>query len=213
MPFADYTELQAAVTGWLQRKDLATQVPDFIALAETSINRIVHVSAMENEVALTLPAGERTVPLPAGYSTPLAVWLAAPQPREELTAMVAEALPVTDSPGCPRFWAIDGLSLAFECPADVARPVTLRYRGGFRLTDDVPTNALLTKYPDVYLYGALLQSAPRIRDNDSMMIWQAMYRQAVKEINATESRARAAAPLRTELAGLLGRGVRNFMNG
>lgn len=213
MPFADYTELQAAVTGWLHRKDLGERVPDFIALAETSINRIVHVNAMENEVALTLPVGERSIPLPIGYSTPLAVWLAAPQPREELSAMVAEALPVTNSPGRPRFWAIDGQSLAFECPADVATPVTLRYRGGFRLSDDVPTNALLTKYPDIYLYGTLLQAAPYIRDNDSIGLWQAMYRQAVKEINSTESRARAAAPLRTELAGLLGRCSDHFMNG
>ncbi len=213
MPYSNYTELQAAVTGWLHRSDLATRVPEFIALAEVGMNRIVHVSAMENEVPLTLGAGERSIPLPTGFSTPLAVWLAAPQPREQLTAMVPELLPVTNDPGRPRYWAIDGQSLAFERPADLGTPVTLRYRGGFRLSDEVPTNALLTKYPDVYLYGALLQAAPYIRDNDSIGLWQTMYRQAVKEINATESRARAAAPLRTELAGLLGRCPGNFMNG
>lgn len=213
MPFADYTELQAAVTGWLHRKDLAARVPDFIALAETSMNRIVHVSAMENEVPLLLAADARSIPLPVGFGTPLAAWLAAPQPREELSAMVAEALPVTNAPGRPRYWAIDGLSLAFECPADVATPVTLRYRGGFRLSAEAPTNALLDKYPDLYLYGTLLQAAPYIRDSDSIGLWQAMYRQAVKEINAAESRARAAAPLRTELAGLLGRCSGHFMNG
>lgn len=40
-----------------------------------------------------------------------------------------------------------------------------------------------------------------------------VYARAVKEINATESRARAAAPLRTELAQLVGRCGYDITNG
>jgi hypothetical protein len=40
-----------------------------------------------------------------------------------------------------------------------------------------------------------------------------MYDRAVREINATESRARAAAPLRTELAAVLGCGPTNSSQG
>jgi hypothetical protein len=39
-----------------------------------------------------------------------------------------------------------------------------------------------------------------------LQTWQAFYDRTVSEINKTESRARAAAPLRTELASLLGCG-------
>jgi hypothetical protein len=212
MPFSNYTELKAAVKGWLHRSDLVAQIPDFIALAETGINRIAQVRAMENEVPLALAVSARTIPLPAGFTSPLAVWLGATH-RHELAPATPEELPVTSAPGRPTYWAIDGTSLAFDCPSDAARTVTLRYRGGFRLTDAAPTNALLTKYPDLYLYGTLLQAAPFIRDNDSIPLWQAMYGQAVKEINATESRARAVAPLRTEIAQVLGCDGSDFYRG
>jgi hypothetical protein len=201
MPFTNYTELKAAVTGWLHR-DLAAQIPDFITLAETSINRIAQVRAMENEVPLALDAGARAIALPAGFETPLAVWLGTSH-QHELSPATPEELSVTSMQGRPRYWTIDGTNLAFDRPADVEQTVTLRYRGGFKLSDAAPTNALLTKYPDIYLYGTLLQSAPWIRDGNSLALWREMYARTVKEINATESRARAAAPLRTELAGLL----------
>jgi hypothetical protein len=203
MPFSNYTELKAAVTGWLHR-DLAAQIPDFITLAETSINRIAQVRAMENEVPLVLAANTRTIALPAGFETPLAVWLGTSH-QHELSPATPEELPVTGAAGRPTYWTVDGINLAFDCPSDIARTVTLRYRGGFKLSDTASTNALLTKYPDIYLYGTLLQSAPWIRDQAMLQTWEVFYARAVKEINATESRARAAAPLRTELAGLLGR--------
>lgn len=202
MPFSNYTELKAAVTGWLHRSDLVAQIPDFIALAETQINRIAQVRSMENEAALTVAIGARTIALPAGFTSPIGVWMGAH--RRELSPATPEELPITTTPGQPQYWAVDGTNLAFECPSDVARTATLRYRGGFKLSDTAPTNALLTKYPDIYLYGALLQSASWIRDADSLALWREMYARTVSEINKTESRARAAAPLRTELAQVLG---------
>lgn len=203
MPFTNYAELKAATAGWLHR-DLAAQIPDFIVLAETGINRIAQVRSMENEVALTLATGARSIALPTGFETPLAVWLGTTH-RHPLAPATPEELPISGSAGCPTYWCVDGAAIAFDCPSDTARTVTLRYRGGFRLSDTAPTNALLTKHPDVYLYGTLLQAAPWIRDQAMLQTWQVFYDRAVKEVNATESRARAAAPLRTELAGLLGR--------
>lgn len=199
-----YDDLVAAITGWLHRKDLQPRVPTFIALAEVRINRIAQIRAMELEAELFMEAGERRVALPDGYSSPLAVRLNG-DCRTDLTAYVAEQLPQRADPGEPCAWAIDGEYLAVDCPADVDRTLTLRYRGIFRLGPDAQTNAILRKYPDLYLYGALLESAPMIRDTDSINLWQAMYDRAVKEVNRNESRARAVAPLRTELACMLGR--------
>lgn len=212
MPFTNYTELRAAVTGWLHRDDLVDQIPDFIDLAERGINRIAQVQAMENTVQLPVAAGARVVALPIGFTSPLAVWMGSTH-RRDLTAALPEQFPASLTPGRPEYWAIDGTNLAFDCPSDIARTANLRYRGGFKLSDAAPTNALLTKYPDIYLYGTLLQSAPWIRDFDSIALWREMYARCVKEINATESRARAVAPLRTELAELVGRGCYDITKG
>lgn len=199
-----YDDLVTAVADWLHRKDLRARAPTFIALAEVRINRIAQIRAMELEAGLFFEAGERRVALPEGYSSPIDVRLPGDCPRN-LTAYVAEALPVRADPGEPCAWAIDGDSLTVDRPADIDRTVMLRYRGIARLGVDTQTNIILQRYPDLYLYGALLESGPFIRDVESMQLWQGMYDRAVKEVNRNESRARAVAPLRTELVGLVGR--------
>lgn len=207
-----YDDLVAAITGWLHRSDLRPQVPTFIALAEARINRIAQIRAMEIETPLVIQAGTRTAPLPVGYSSPLAAWLEG-ECRRQLTALVPETMYVRSGAGEPAYWCIDGANLAVDCPADVDRTVTLRYRGVFRLGVDTPTNVILVNYPDLYLYGSLLESGPFIRDVDSMNLWREMYARAVAEVNRNESRARAVAPLRTEIAAVLGCGRNDFYRG
>lgn len=197
-----YSQLQEQIKNWLHRKDLVARIPLFIALAEAKINRMAHVQAMQKEAVLVLEPGARSVALPASFMSPIAAWLEGDAPRMELTPRTPEDMPVTTQRGTPAYWCIDGADLAVQCPVDVRRRVTLRYRGGFALSPTSPSNLLLTKYPDLYLYGALLQAAQYIRDQESMNLWMVLYKQAELEVNRNESRARAMAPLRTELAGL-----------
>lgn len=199
-----YDDLIEAVTSWLHRKDLRPNVPTFIALAEARINRIAQIRAMEIEVDLFIEAGTRSAALPVGYSSPLGVWSKEDQ-RRQLMARTPEALPVCTQAGQPTYWCIDGATLAVDCPAEVDREVTLRYRGIFRLGVDAPSNVILIKYPDLYLYGALMEAAMFIRDMEGLSAWKPMFAEAVAHVNRNESRARAAVPLQTELAGLLGR--------
>ena len=39
MAISTYAELQAAIKSWSKRDDLDSEIPDFIKLAETRINR------------------------------------------------------------------------------------------------------------------------------------------------------------------------------
>jgi len=200
----NYDELVAGIKGWLHRTDLKARVPEFIALAEAKLNRIAQVGSMDNDITLTVEAGARVVALPSNFTSPLAAWLNDVQPRDPLTMVLPEQLAVVDTPGRPSSWAVDGTIMTLNCPVAKETAITLRYRGGFRLTAAAPVNALLTKYPDLYFYGALLQTAAWARNAESLGLWNEMYNAAVREVNRTESRVRAAAPLRTELAGLLG---------
>lgn len=197
----NYDWLKARVAEWLHRSDLSDKIPDFIALAEARINRLARVRTMENEVPLTMTVGSRFVALPGGFNVPRGVWLDRSQPP--LTPALPESLPASVTTGQPQFWAIDGANLALDRPADQPYPLTLRYSGGFILSDGIKNNTLLTNYPDLYLYGSLMESAPYIRDTELITMWQGFFDRAVKEINANESRIRAAAPLRTELAQVL----------
>lgn len=200
----DFDWLKGLITAWLHRSDLDSRIPDFIMLAEQRINRIARVRTMENEVTLETEIGSRFIALPDNFSMPLAVYLESIQPRCQLDAVVPEVLPVTSAAGMPRFWCIDGSNLAFERPADQAYEITLRQVGNFKLAPAIPINALLTNYPDLYLYGALMAAATYVRDTANLAIWKGLFEEAVREMNQNESRSRAVAPLRTELGQLLG---------
>ena len=70
MSISTYAELQAAVNTWLHRADLASIVPDFIALAEVRIfnggmTEPVRISAMQNQDAGTISS--QSIALPSGY--------------------------------------------------------------------------------------------------------------------------------------------------
>lgn len=204
MTLATYADLKASATDWLKRADMAARLPDFIALAEARINRIARVRTMENELSLSMTVGARFIALPGNFSVPLAVYLESMQPRQVLTPVVPEVLAVSNVAGMPSYWCIDGATLAFERPADQPYPITLRQQGNFKLSDAAPTNAVLTDYPDVYLYGTLYQGFLHTRDVEQATLNKGLYEQAVKEMNQTESRSRAIAPLRTEVAQVIG---------
>lgn len=200
MAIGNYTELQSAVENWLHRNDLSARVPEFIALAESRLNRLLRLRTMESDEALTASVGSRSVALPAGFIEPLALWLELASGRAELRFYPATALPVSSSSGEPACWTVDGANLAFERPADQLYSLTLRMIEAFALSDSAPTNWLLTNHPDLYLYGALIESAPFIRDDARTAFWQERFDRALAEVQAKEARSRSLATLSTDAA-------------
>ena len=60
MAIGTYAELQTAVANWLDRDDLTDRIPEFIALAEAKMNRVLRISLMENvSTALLMSGGVR----------------------------------------------------------------------------------------------------------------------------------------------------------
>lgn len=212
MAIGTYAELQSAIAGWLHRSDLATQARDFIALAESRLNRLLRLRVMESGEALTASINSRTVALPAGIIEPLALWLEESSGRTELRFYPASILPVTTSTGEPEYWTVDGANIAFERPADQAYSLTLHMLKAFALSDALPTNWLLTNHPDLYLYGALIESAPYIRDDNRTALWQERFDRALSEVQAKESRNRSLATLSTDAA-ITGQHFDNFLTG
>ena len=67
MALANYTDLQASVASWLNRADLTAQIPDFIALAESSIGNDVRLRDMVTTGTLTTVVAQNYVTLPADW--------------------------------------------------------------------------------------------------------------------------------------------------
>lgn len=203
MAITTYAELQAAAANWLARSDLAARIPEFITLAEVRLNRVLRARLAEAEQELALPAGLRTIPLPAAFAEPLALWLIRSAGRLALPFVEAALLGVSSLRGEPCAWTIDGANLAFDRPADQPYAVGLRMLRKFALSEAEPTNALLAGHPDVYLFATLCEAAPFLRDAELAHAYEARLARALAEANEKEARSRAAQTLATELLGLM----------
>jgi len=194
MSITSYSELVAALdgsTGYLHRSDLTARIPDFITLAESEINSDLKLLLQETEATLTATVSSRQMAVPTRFGTPIALWCTTYSPRIEIMYRNAAELPVSDTAGPAQFYTIDGAFVATDNAADVAYTYTLRYLTNFDLATTL-TNTVLTNWPKVYLFGALLQSIAFTRDYAQQQYWQAEYDRAIakamKDTVATKSK-------------------------
>jgi hypothetical protein len=59
----------------------------------------------------------------------------------------------------------------------------LYFRAFEPLTVWKPTNWLLLNAPDLYLYGALTDSAPFIREDERIAVWKSLYEEKRDDLN------------------------------
>ena len=203
MAITTYAELQAAAANWLVRADLTQRIPEFIQLAETRLNRVMRTRLAEVEVLLSAGAGVRTLALPAGFTEPLRLWIERAEGRRELAFLEAGLMGASSLRGEPRAWTINGASLGLDRPCDQIYALTLRMLQAFALSDSAPTNALLSDFPDLYLFATLSEAAPFLRDAELAAAYETKLGRAIAEANSKEARSRAARVLTTELPGLV----------
>lgn len=202
MALSNYGELKAAVASLLNRSDLTAAIPDFIAMCEASINRNTKARnrRMETTTTLSLASGGREVTLPSDFIESRAATLQS-SPRVVLGYLTPEALESTyadESSGIPEKFTIYGDTLKVGPKANGAFDVDLIYYQRITaLSADADTNWLLTYYPDVYLYGSAVHSAPYLMEDPRLQTWLGLYDRSLGELAGDDARARwNGAPVR-----------------
>lgn len=188
----NYSTLQTAIATWLHRSDLTAVIPDFIALAESRINRLLTARGTETDTSITATAGSAYIDLPADFGSPIALWLETFTPRKQLIFKTPVELGFVSVSGYPNYWAVKGSQIQLDRLASEAFALTLRYVQNLNLAT-TDTNYVLSNYPDIYLYGALLESAGFIRDDSRIPIWQQKFEQALAEAQSNENSVKKAA--------------------
>lgn len=210
MALSTYSDLQSAVASWLNRTDLTDKIPDFITLAESRLNRDLKLRVMEEEIALTLAQNTRSVALPTGFVEPIGLWTIYGQERRELLFLSPLQWDVETAAGDTFYWTIIGPNIEFLRPANAAQSLTFRFMKSFALSDAAPTNWLLTNHPDAYLFAALTEAAPYLKDTAALGIWDARASRAINDINAKEAKSRSLSMLMPDIPSLP---IRNRLRG
>jgi hypothetical protein len=195
-----YLTLRADIAAWLNRDDLTAYIPSFIRLAEAAIRRDVRCRAMETTASVAITAG--VAPVPAGFIEARRLILdnATSWALDYMPPAVLYSSTAYHAAGSAVFYTIEGDNLVFR-PATTETGLLLYAKAFPALTDSADTNWLLTNAYDVYLYGALIHSAPFLKEDARASIWVEGYRAAVAGVNKQENRARFGQGLRAIGAG------------
>ena len=209
MGLANYTELQAAIATRLHRSDLTTQIVDYVTIAEKRINRLLMTTDSETEATLTATIGSRAMTPPSGFGSPIALYCTTYLPRLELPFRLPEEITVLSDNGAASYWTVDGAEIKTDAPADIAYTYTLRYSAAFDIAVS-STNTVLTKYPELYLYGALVEAGLDLGDTGLVSNSTGRFDMAMREALDDVNKVRRLANLTTELCN---RSDSNIFNG
>ena len=192
MALASYSNLQTAVADWLNRDDLSSQIPDFIRLAEAEIRRILEADELRVVGTVSLDSGQ--VDLGSGVRNLESLALTTLGSDGRVEIVTPERLfwlrgLFGQTAGIPRFAAlVNGDILTAPIP-DTTYTADVVYSAALVPLETTSPNWLLTNHPDVYLYGALLASAPFIREDERLSVWQTLFDRAMGQLKLQRDRA------------------------
>lgn len=199
-----YTELQAEVANWLNRTDLTSDIPTFIAFGEARINRIATLSNQETTAAVNTTNGQNYTNLPDGFLEHIS--LTYDDNLYENPAKVnlqdLDQGKIETSNGVPRYFAISDNKYYWDQAPDSVYNLTARYWKKWDIATD-STNWILTNYPDTYLYASLAQAAAFI-GHPMKQEWEVAAKSSLDELEYQSSKLKKS-NLRTELGNRYGR--------
>jgi len=192
----DYSTLKSAVEDWLDRADLNPKIPMFVQMAEAMFNRELRTPEMEKEVTFTTSTEEAA--LPSDYLAMRNLYVEG-SPDLPLRGMAPTAIrqEFDGTTGTPVAYCLVNGGLTLIPPPSSITTLTMTYFARIEaLSDASPSNWLLEKHPDAYLYATLFNAELYLDNATRAGQWQGMLTQVISRINKTARNDRfGAGPL------------------
>lgn len=197
MTIATQPELVTELEAYLNRTDYTPRIPTFIKLTEARLNRLLDDPEMEVRATIT-GTGQYTA-LPADFKRMIGVSTGNDYNLRQVSGSTITSLDQTVT-GAPRKFAISDGAITFA-PINAAAAISMLYvRTIPSLTAAAPTNWLLDRAPDLYLYGALLQAHMFGWFDERIPMFKAAFDEAVSELRSDGADRRwGSAPLAPRL--------------
>ena len=208
MALTNYTGLKASIADFLNRDDLTSVIPDFVALAEAQINRDVRHWRMEARSAGQQSPADEYMQIPADWIETIRLHLTGSGTTVvnlvSRDAMADKRSATSDETGTPTSYThANGQFQLFPTPSVTTNFELLYYQKIPSLITNTD-NWLLLEAPDVYLYGALLHSAPYLAEDNRVAVWAQMYGAAIQRLNEVSDNARySGSGLKLKVRGLV----------
>lgn len=195
MQFSNYTDFRTWVLKMIDGDDantgsLAQDTLDLlIAMGESRVYQgtaqIGGLRASSMQTALTGAVAANAVPLPTDCLSLEIVWFDPEKPLEAVSESDLRDRSRWNRGGDVRQYAQSGDTLIFAPEAVNGAEIGGRY---YQRPDDIADglHATFNRYPEVYLFGALAESAPFLGDDSRLPMWEMLFGKWLMRANETE---------------------------
>jgi hypothetical protein len=195
MALDTFSGLKTTIADYLNRDDLTSAIPGFITLAEAKFNRKLRVRQMVKRANATLDT--QYFAFPADFlqakefqlnTNPITYLQYVTQNQGDYGSATNYV-----AAGKPQFYTIIGTQIQVIPTPDTGYTGELTYYGKIpALSDSNTSNWLLVYAPDLYLYGALLEATPYLKDDERLATWSTLYTNSLGDIEVADQRASVA---------------------
>lgn len=193
MGLSTYSELKVSIQSWSKRSgtDILSVLDDFIDMAEADIWERLRIRDMEAVGTATLSTASRYLALPTGFLELRKFKIT----RTSLPDVPLEFVPplnlvVSEQSGMPTKFTV---STQFElnCLPDDAYTVEYNYfKSLTALSASNSTNAVLTRFPMIYLYGCMMHYANWALNDAMLQKYALLFAGAIEAANNNDNRGR-----------------------
>lgn len=193
MTISDNATLTTAITNWLKRDDLASNIPDFIQMYESQMNRELLLMEPPHKSLEQIQTGtltSSTLALPVGFKATKRLKLTT-SGNVHILKYKPPSLMVYEPSDIPQFYTTIGDNLEIGAPPDGS--YTYEWVYDSNLTSiTAGSNWVIANAPDMYLYGALLHSAPFLKNDARIATWGTIYSKILADVEMANTKNRQA---------------------
>lgn len=200
MSLTNYADLQDSIAKFLHRTDLATVIPDLITLAEARINTDLNSRLQSVKTLLTATSGVDSIELPVDLIGIRHFSVASSSPAKFLDYETPDVFVIKHpygEVGIPRAYTIIGQAIYLVPIPGADYELNLIYKSRVPNLATQGATWLLSNYPNIYLYGALCESAPYLKDDTRIAVWEDKYVKAVNSVNVQDWNSNPTMVVRT----------------
>ena len=192
MALDTFAGLKATIADYLNRDDLTSVIPSFITIAEAKFNRKLRTRQMVKRATATLDTAFFAFPADFLQAKEFQLNTNPITYLEFITEKQGDLMrqDAIIAAGKPKYYTIVGTQLEVIATPDSSYTGELTYYGKITaLSDSNTSNWLLAYAPDLYLYGALVEAAPYLKDDERIAVWGQLYTNSLGDIEVADQRA------------------------
>ncbi len=205
MTISTYAELQTAFDNWLDHTNYQARSPEFITLFEAWVNRELRVYNQLTTTVLTFSDGSASLPsnflevrrATRNSNRPQDLDYAAPDYLAIVYPDQAASIDQPRSTIANAFYTIENDTIQVRPKEDNSTVTLLYYAKVPALATTATTNWLLTNHPDIYLFGALVESTMFGFDDPRGANWGARRNEALESIKKLDRSRKGAGRMQT----------------